>query len=498
MVRAFGTLLDLGLAGRAVAAPPARILVCGDADCSYSSAMAQRLGAAASGLCATTYEPEDGLLQRYPYAVDALETLRRLGARLRCGVDARQLREHFPDEEPWERVVFNLPQAPPLPGARNQIQRHRALLREFCASAQEQLTEDGQVWITLLTGQGGTPLDPIQRSHGDTWQLQHEAARAGLLVSAVMVADVEALATAGYIPTGRRPKDGVEGGVSRLGKKRAGKGMVVHVLTRAATAAATASADGGAESGGSSSGAGDGDGGNRGVAPLEWVFDNSFWLGDGGAPVPDAQQLWATGAAALRDAERHALTAPPRLLDAYERPEDGRIARTYRFQYSSDRLALSREAALELNGRVCEAVVAEHGARHRTGADEDDDAAVAAAATSDAAAAAMPTAASPDAASTKVADGDGDGDGGEATPKPTARASDAQPSGEDGGSGGSGGGEADAAAVEERGTGGGDAAVAAVAGEEPGEAAPPTAPTAQQREPLYGGRWRQDRGGAVS
>lgn len=72
-----------------------------------------------------------------------------------------------------------------MPKARNQIQRHRALLRDFCASAATVLSPRGQVWVTLLSGQGGTPLDPVQRVPGDTWQIQHEASRGGLLVSSV-------------------------------------------------------------------------------------------------------------------------------------------------------------------------------------------------------------------------------------------------------------------------------------------------------------------------
>ena len=111
-----------------------------------------------------------------------------------CNAPTRMLVERSVYAERWERIVFNLPQAPPLPGAKNQIQRHRTLLREFCASAASRLADDGQVWVTLLSGQGGTPLDPVQRRYGDTWQLQHEAARAGLLVSAVAVADLPALA----------------------------------------------------------------------------------------------------------------------------------------------------------------------------------------------------------------------------------------------------------------------------------------------------------------
>lgn len=213
--------------------------------------------------------------------------------------------------------------------ARNQIQRHRALLRDFCASAASQLTVDGQLWITLLSGQGGTPLDPIQRSPGDTWQLQHEAAKAGLLVRAVEPVDLETLEAVGYAPTGRRANQ-------PLGTKRKQKGLVVHVLTAAAPSA--------------------GESAPSGVAPLEWTLDNSFWI-DGDA-VPSEATLHDHCREALGPDRAHALAEAPSLIDAYTRPADGRRARTYRFVYRSSVLPLSRERALEINGAVCEALAA--------------------------------------------------------------------------------------------------------------------------------------------
>jgi hypothetical protein len=52
----------------------------------------------------------------------------------------------------------------------------------------------------------------------------------------------------------------------------------------------------------------------------------------------------------------HVLVSEPALVDVYERPEDGRRARTYRFVYRSDRLALSRDRAIQLNAVVCKAI----------------------------------------------------------------------------------------------------------------------------------------------
>lgn len=320
------TLLDLGLPSTSAS----RVLVCGDADFAYSCALKARLPDSAK-LWTSSYEPEAELLQRYPHAADAIAVLRGAQVDVSCGVDARELEHHYGEASRFDRIVFNLPQSPPEPRARNQIQRHRALLQDFCRSAEGRLAPLGQLWITLLAGQGGTPLDPIERPVGDTWQLQHQGAKAGLLVRAALPCDADALAEAGYAPTGRRSN-------KKLGANRQSRGLIAHVLTR------------------------EGDSEERAVGHLEWCFDNSFWVDS--EPLDEAALLRA-GRAALGPLE-HALALPPDLLDSYTRPEDGRSARTYRFTYSSDRAALCRQRALELNARVCEAIAAASGALPRT------------------------------------------------------------------------------------------------------------------------------------
>ena len=174
------TLLDLGLFASPPAATLPRVLVLGDADFAYARAL--QSSCASSGLklslFASAFEPEAELASRYPEAVDTMGALTRAGAAVRCGIDARTIAAHYGEGESFDRIVFNLPQSPPAPKARNQIQRHRALLREFCASASPHLTPGtGQLWVTLLAGQGGTPLDPIPRVPGHTWQVT-ESARA--------------------------------------------------------------------------------------------------------------------------------------------------------------------------------------------------------------------------------------------------------------------------------------------------------------------------------
>jgi len=330
-----GSILDLGLHAEShLPSTVPRILICGDADFKYARALQSRLdalgGAGARGpqIFASAFEPEEELVSKYPDAAERMASLRADGAWVGCGVDARTLEAHFPNAPPWERIVFNLPQAPPMPKARNQIQRHRALLREFCASAASVLSPDGQLWITLLAGQGGTPLDLVAREEGNHWQLQREAARSGLLVAAVDLPDLGELEDSGYLPTGR----GYRG--RELGPRRQAQGLVTHVLVHEGRCPA--------------------------VAPLEWAFDNSFWID--GEPMAESE-LQRIGREALGEAA-HALVAPPTLLDAWTSPA-GRSSRTYRFYYRSDQLALSRERALGFNAQLCEAIVGVKGATSR-------------------------------------------------------------------------------------------------------------------------------------
>ena len=99
--------------------------------------------------------------------------------------------------------------------------------------------------------------------------------------------------------------------------------------------------------------------GRASVCPIEWAFDNSFWVS--GEPR-EAESLAAIGRRELSELAAHAIVRPPALIDAYTAP-DGRRARTYRFFYASRALALSRSRALALNGALCEVleyVIAPH------------------------------------------------------------------------------------------------------------------------------------------
>ena len=351
MVR--GSILDLGLLRPQLASliPTPRILVCGDADFAYTLALEKSLRGRRCAIFTSAYEREAELMERYPHAAESMSTLLKAGVAVQCGVDARELSTHYGQDANFDRIVFNLPQSPPAPKARNQIQRHRALLHDFCASAAGALSPFGEVWITLLAGQGGTVLDPIARAPGDTWQIQNQAADAGLLVRAVAQADLDALSLAGYVTAGRRNHGG------QIGSKRKEKGLVVHVLAP--------------EPWSDSDGAGAAvaqrqdidDQKNEdelivGVSPLEWILDNSFWMPESAvdAEIISPTRMLDICREALGAHAAHSLVEEPKVIDVYKRPEDGRHARTYRFTYRSNVIALSRDRAIKLNAVVCAAL----------------------------------------------------------------------------------------------------------------------------------------------
>ena len=182
----------------------------------------------------------------------------------------------------FDRIVFNLPQAPVIQGARNKIQRHRALLSEFCASASTALARNGQLWITLLAGQGGTCLDPLTRPVGDTWQIVHAGADAGLLLRAATHVSVDSL---GYEPTGRRANQ-------RLTPSRLRHGLLVHVFSRENEPEEPAV-----------------------CGAIEWHFQNSFQtdsaaVGDDAQPAGEAMLEIARGALGSRCSGRSCALQP--------------------------------------------------------------------------------------------------------------------------------------------------------------------------------------------
>jgi len=222
------------------------------------------------------------------------------------------------------------------------------LLKDLCLSAADALAPDGELWITLLAGQGGTPVDPIQRDPRDSWQIIDCAANAGLLVRDVAEVELDALEAEGYQPTGRQ-------GHLPLGAKRKQKGLVVHVLVPEARPQST--------------------GGKKheealpaqSIVTFRHAFQNSFWLhGKSAVQAPEPQQILEAAQEALGPGGAQLLPEPPLLLDVFQR--NGTTSHLYSFEYRSNVLGLSRERALQANEIVAEALVERFSFERRTGA----------------------------------------------------------------------------------------------------------------------------------
>ncbi len=110
------------------------------------------------------------------------------------GLDATNLHTRF--QATFDRIVWNFPQHP----ERTKIQKQRLLLREFMGSAVRCLVPQGEIWVTLKGGQGGSAAEQIgfERSLKCSWQIQESAAENGLLMFSALPADIEELVAVGY------------------------------------------------------------------------------------------------------------------------------------------------------------------------------------------------------------------------------------------------------------------------------------------------------------
>lgn len=313
-----GDLTTLGLAR-------GRVLIVGDGNFSFARAFlrhnAARVAADAVQATASSLDSRQQLADMYPRSAEILGELARGGVRVLHEVDATVL-EASPVAHlaPFDRVVFNFPHFAAGGNRRNKISRHRQLLREFLASACHVLGADGQVWVTLCRGQGGTPLDEARapRAFGDTWQVVQCAADAGLLLLDAHLCPVDALQALGYYSVGYQLRE----------QAFWTRDSVTHVFVREG---------GGAEA----------------QFPIKWSRAMSVWV-----DCEDQRELDELARRVLREHFPPPASVELRQVDAYTCGSTGRKAVTYEVEVASRHEALSRARMNEHSLRALAAIEA--------------------------------------------------------------------------------------------------------------------------------------------
>lgn len=319
-------LTNLGLS--AWAERPPRVLIVGDGNFSFARAFLRQntdsIRDCALTVIATSLDTKDELIAMYPTAEAILQELSAGGVRVQHDVNATRLQSYTvlapQAEEPQEavqfdRIVFNFPHFAEGGHKRNKIHLHRTLLRDFFQSARHVLHPQGQIWVTLCAGQGGTQMDSKQRSKGDTWQVVDCAMEAAFILEDCHLCPVDRLAELGYHSVGYQLRE----------RSFWTPDSLTHVFCRD-------------------------DIGRVAKFPIEYSRSVSFWISD----EFNEQTLRLF----LREEFPEPIALAFELVDSYECPKTQRRSRTYRFVVSCRHKAFTKGDANERTIRALAALEA--------------------------------------------------------------------------------------------------------------------------------------------
>lgn len=317
-------LTNLGLA--ACAERPPCVLIVGDGNFSFARAFLRQNADSIRDGCldvtATSLDTKDELVAMYPTAEGILQELAAGGMRVQHDVNATRLESYAEFAPPqgqeallFDRIVFNFPHFAEGGHKRNKIHLHRKLLREFFQSARYVLQPQGQIWVTLCAGQGGTQMDSKQRKKGDTWQVVDCAMEAAFILEDCHLCPVDRLAELGYHSVGYQLRE----------RPFWTPDSLTHVFCRD-------------------------DIGRTAKLPVEHSRSISFWISD--------EFSEQTLRSFLREEFPEPMALAIELVDAYECPKTQRRSRTYRFEVSCTHRALTKEDANDRTNRALAALEA--------------------------------------------------------------------------------------------------------------------------------------------